>query len=249
MQYIQWLQQLSQGHLFHTLFHKARSSHVLLSRLQVFHVKHTGSQLACLHHLGLWHAYHQGRKPLHFSSSFKFMLIFFIYSPPLSLQQQGSCAHGSQDPSGRTCQTICQSSASSLYIYCFNLSFWKCSSNIWIIFSYKSKMEKLNIRQIWLSTLQVIPICTFLPLSNPCLFIILLDLKQRTLHVVAALNWSQFKAAADFQIKPNVEVLKTNRDTWTCNTRSVWDSLNTHNSSFFLLQKLSGGSRACHLVE
>lgn len=80
---MQWLQQVSQGHLFHTLFHEARGSHVLLTRFQVFHIKHRGSQLACLSHLSLWIAHHQRRKALHFRCSLKIMLIFFYKFPSL----------------------------------------------------------------------------------------------------------------------------------------------------------------------
>jgi len=39
--------------------------------------------------------------------------------------------------------------------------------------------------------------------------------------MVAALHWSQFKAAADFCMKYNMEVLKTNGDAWMCKYGSV----------------------------
>lgn len=40
-------------------------------------------------------------------------------------------------------------------------------------------MEKCNIRHIWLSIPQVISICTFLPLANLSLLMILLDFQQK----------------------------------------------------------------------
>lgn len=81
MQYIRWLQHVPQGHLFHTLCHESQSSHVLLTRFQIFHIKYWASQFTCRSHLGLGL---QGRKSLHLKSNLKIALMFFKHSSPLS---------------------------------------------------------------------------------------------------------------------------------------------------------------------
>lgn len=197
MQYREWLQQGPHGHLFHTLCHESRSSHVLLTRFQIFHIRYWASQLARLSHLGLGHAQHQGRKSLHLKCNVKIGLMFFKHSPPLSWANSTD-AQRLREPSGGAWWTVSLSGVCRLYLCSFIWAFWKCSSMNWIAFSCKSKMEKCNIRHIWLGIPQAISICTFLPFANLCLLMILLDFKQRTLHMVAALHWSQFKAAADF---------------------------------------------------